>query len=267
MVNEQALLSDLVSAINAWTQGNRGRSLSGLARRTSVAYSTIRRIAQNESVPHPYTALSIAEVVMTTQQRLEFLKNHFPTIGNLMDEVYATNVRPDPNQESLSRFIRLEPHNRIFNIAATKKGTTRRAIAALCGQSGIEALDEMLDDTILVELPDGTIKYTHDNWVIGNVDDALVQVRQSTHHFVKQLVGTDGASLMHATGAVKPELVPKLKELVLNFMKDLNALKDNQDAEGDTHFFCDLMYSLYDRNDLRTDRRTKSECPNKELDE
>ncbi|RYZ63400.1 MAG: XRE family transcriptional regulator, partial [Proteobacteria bacterium] len=92
MVNEQALLSDLVDAINTWIDGNRSRSLSGLARRTGVAYSTIRRIAQNESVPHPYTALSISEVVMSTGQRLEFLKTHFPTIGNLMDECYGNKI-------------------------------------------------------------------------------------------------------------------------------------------------------------------------------
>ena len=249
MVNEQALLTDLVDAINAWTQGNRTRSLSGLARRTNVAYSTIRRIAQNESMPHPYTALSISEVVMTAQQRLDFLKKHFPTIGNLMDECYVNSVRSEPNEESLNRFIRQEPHNRIFNIAATKKGTHRKAILALCGQMGLDALEEMLDDTILVELPDGTIKYTRDNWALGNIEEALDQVRHSTEHFDKHLVGTEGASLMHATGAIKAELLPKLKELVLRFMKDLNALKDNQDAEGGIHFFCDLMYSLYDRNE------------------
>ncbi len=259
MVNEQALLADLVDAINAWMQGSRSRSLSGLARRTSVAYSTIRRIAQNESVPHPYTALSISEVVMTTQQRLEFLKKHFPTIGNLMDECYLSSIRSEPNEESLNRFIRLEPHNRIFNIAATKKGTSRKAILSLCGQMGIDALEEMLDDSLLIELDGGIIKYTHDNWAMGNIEDALSQVRHSTEHFEKHLVGTDGASLMHATGAVRAELVPKLKELVLKFMKDFNALKDDQNAEGSIHFFCDLMYSLYDRNEWNS-------SPNQELD-
>jgi len=259
MVNEQALLADLVDAINAWMQASRSRSLSGLARRTSVAYSTIRRIAQNESVPHPYTALSISEVVMTTQQRLDFLKKHFPTIGNLMDEVYVNSSRSEPNEESLNRYMKLEPHNRIFNIAATKRGTTRKAILALCGQMGLDALEEMLGEELLIELPDGVIKYTHDNWALSNIEVALDQVRHSTEHFEKQLVGTDGASLMHSTGAVRAELVPKLKELVLKFMKDFNALKDDQNAEGSIHFFCDLMYSLYDRNEWNS-------SPTQELD-
>ncbi len=249
MVNEQALLADLVEAIQAWTASSRNRTLSGLARRTSVAYSTIRRIAQGESSPHPYTALSISEVVMNTNQRLEFLKKHFPTIGNLMDECYVNSIRQDPNEEALQRFLRMEPHNKIFNIAATLHGTTRKNIIDLCGKPGGDALDEMLDDGLLCELPSGTIKYTHDNWAIGNIDLALEQVEHSTLHFDKHLIGTDGASLMHSTGTVKAELLPRVKELVVKFIKDLNELKDSEESEGGVHFFCDLMYSLYDRNE------------------
>ncbi|RYZ79064.1 MAG: hypothetical protein EOP04_28465, partial [Proteobacteria bacterium] len=247
MVNERALLADLVDAIQVWSTSSKSRTLSGLARRTSVAYSTIRRIAQGESAPHPYTALAISEVVMSTQQRLLFLKTHFPTIGNLMDECYVKAIRQEPSDETLQRFIRQEPHNKIFNIAATKQGTTRKAVGALAGKAGLDALDEMLDDALLHELPSGTIKYTHDNWAIGNIELALDQVKHSTEHFDKHLVGTEGASLMHSTGAVKPELLPKVKELVMKFMKDLNELKDHEDSEGGVHFFCDLMYSLYDR--------------------
>jgi hypothetical protein len=252
MVNEQALLADLVDAINAWLSGNKSRSLSSLSRRTNVAYSTIRRIAQNESVPHPYTALAISEVIMTLPQRVEFLKKHFPTIGTLMDECYSGAIRRDPNEESLRRFLRMEPHNRIFNIAATRAGTNRKAVLQLAGQVGLDAVDEMLDAGLLIETVDGRLKYTHDSWALGNVDDALDQIRHSIEHFQKNLVGTEGASLMHATGAISKEMVPRLKELVLKFIKDVNALKDLADAEGGIHFFCDLMYSLYDRQEWDT---------------
>lgn len=249
MVNEQALLADLVEAINAWLEGNRQRNLSSLSRRSNIAYSTVRRIAQNESVPHPYTALAIAEIVMTTMQRVEFLKKHFPTIGNLMDSCYTSQMRPEANDESLRRFLRMEPHNRIFNMAATKKGTSRFGVNRLCGQSGLDALDEMLEAGVLIEKQDGSVHYTHESWAIGNIEDALEQVRQSTDHFDKQLLGTEGASLMHATGSIAKEQVPRLKEIVLKFIKDVNALTEQPEAVGDVHFFCDLLYSLYDRHE------------------
>ncbi len=249
MVDEQKLLADLVDAISRWLDGGRGRSLSGLARRCNVAYSTIRRIAQNESTPHPYTALAISEIVMSTDQRIAFLKEHFPTIGELMDVCYAPEIRQEAHEEQLQKFLMREPHNRIFNMAATKAGTNRQAILRLAGELGIDALREMLDAAVLIEMPDGTVKYTDDSWAFGNIDDALEQVRHSTEHFDKSLVGTDGASLMHATGAIAKEHIPELKRLILQFIKDLNALKDRPDAEGGVHFFCNLLYSLYDRHE------------------
>ncbi|SME96449.1 hypothetical protein [Pseudobacteriovorax antillogorgiicola] len=249
MVDEQSLLKDLVDAISNWLEGGRGRSLSSLSRRCNIAYSTIRRIAQNESTPHPYSALSISEVVMTTPQRIAFLKKHFPTIGDLMDECYSPMIRPEANEGALKRFLAREPHNRIFNMAATQVGTHRDPINRLAGQLGIEALEEMLEAEILVEQADGTIKYTHDNWAIGNIEDTLEQVKHSVEHFDKSLVGTDGASLMHATGAISEDAVPKLKILIRNFIRDLNTLKNSPQSEGSVHFFCNLMYSLYDKEE------------------
>ena len=114
---------------------------------------------------------------------------------------------------------------------------------------GMEALSEMLEYGVLSEGLNGVVKYTHDNWAYGNIDDALSQIAHSVQHFDKELVGTDGASLMHATGAISKERIPELKRLILRFIKDLNALKDAPEAEGTVHFFCDLMYSLYDRHE------------------
>lgn len=250
LVNEQALLGDLVAAIEAWVQGGRNRSLSGLARKTNVAYSTIRRIAQNESVPHPYTALSIVEVVLPAQERLEFLKKHFPLVGNLMDECYDRKATDGTHvEEDVRRILRLDPHNLVFNIAATRAGTTRAAIRERCGQAGIDAIDDMIEAGILLESAEGKVHFVKDTWIHANADDMLEQVRQSTLHFDKRLIGTLGANLMHATGAIRPEKLPVLKTLVTNFIRDVIALKEDEAAEGDIHFFCDLLYSLYDRTE------------------
>ncbi len=249
MVDDQELLKDLVNAISAWIEGGRGRSLSALARRCSIAYSTIRRIAQHESTPHPYTALAICEIVMATEQRVVFLKKHFPIIGNLMEDCYSKNIRPEPNEEQLSKFLSQEPHNRIFNIAATSAGASRLAIRRLAGDIGIEALDEMVAAGILYEVDNDTVKYSHENWALGNVEDTLRQIRLGTQHFDKSLIGTDGASLMHATGAISAEAVPELKKLILKFITDVNSLKNRPQTEGGVHFFCNLMYSLYDKEE------------------
>jgi len=253
MTNEQLLLSDIVQAIHDWMAEGKNRSLSGLSRRCGVAYSTIRRIAQNESVPHPYTALSISEVVFNTQQRLVFLKKHFPTFANLVEECITTNTESE-SDDIKARFLRLEPHNRIFNMAATSKGVTRQSVATLCGTIGSDALNEMLDFGLLLESPDGAIKYSQNSWGTLNIESVLDQLRKSVDHFDKDLVGTDGAAIMHLSGSVKPEVLTKLKQLTVQYITDFIALKEAKESEGDVHFFCDLMYSLYDRREWESNR-------------
>ena len=253
MLDDSNLTMDLAQSIHDYLEGGRGRSLSSLAKRSNVAYSTIRRIAQNESQASPHTALAIVDVILPIEERMDFLRKYFPQIGSLVEDCYSKRMRREPNDERLRSYLRREPHNRIFNIAATRSGTTEMAIENLAGQIGLEALDEMICDEILLKADDGTIHFHEENWALGNIDDALEQVKHSVDHFDKTLVGTDGAALMHATGAIRKDLLPRVKSLVANFIRDINQLKDSSANEGDIHFFCNLVYSLYDKSELKED--------------
>jgi hypothetical protein len=115
---------------------------------------------------------------------------------------------------------------------------------------GIDALNEMLENDLLVEAKNNVYKYHEDNWALFNVSDLLTQLRHNVDHVDSKLIGTDGASLVHATGAIKKEKVPEVKKLIVKFANELAALKDDEDSEGNVHFFCGLTYSLYDRKEL-----------------
>ncbi|HYX32658.1 MAG TPA: hypothetical protein VE954_06060 [Oligoflexus sp.] len=253
MVNENALLDDLIQAIEAWLGGNKNRSLSSLSRRSRIAYSTIRRIVQNKSAPHPFTALAIVEVILTVPERVEFLRKHFPTLGELIDECSQPQLPELPIEESFQRYITLEPHNRIFNMAATLAGTNRPTIQRIAGEIGLEALEEMINAGLLAEDGQGGIRYHQRDWVFPSSDHALEQVKLSVEHFNKPLLGTSGASIMHATGAVRADVVPQLKALIMKFIEEFLALKNAKESEGTIPFFCDLVYSLYDQKDWDAD--------------
>ena len=83
-------------------------------------------------------------------------------------------------------------------------------------------------------------KYHEDNWALFNANDLLTQLRHNVDHVDPKLLGTDGASLVHATGAIKKEKVPEVKKLIVKFANELAALKDDEDSEGNVHFFCGL---------------------------
>ncbi|MFW7379101.1 MAG: hypothetical protein ACOH5I_09870 [Oligoflexus sp.] len=248
MQTKDGIMDDLREAINHWLESRKNRSLTMLANRTNRAYSTIRYIAQGERLPNESTILAITDIVMTTQQRVKFFKRYFPQIGDMMEKAYAPDIREEEHHEMLRRFINREPHNRIFNMAATSRGTTRTAVRKLLGQLGDEALQEMIDEGFLLAEDDDVVRYSSRSWAVNNIDDILTLLRSSLQHFDRDLIGTDGAALVHMTASVRPEEIPRIKELVSRFAQELSQLKNRPEAEGNVPFFCNLAYSVYDKN-------------------
>ena len=245
-----SLTQDLALSIQKYLEGNKRRSLSGLAKRSGIAYSTIRRIANQETHATSQSTLAIIDITLEINEKILFLKKHFPQIGDLMAAGYHQSVTKPKSQETLREFLRREPHNRIFNIAATKQGITKSQVRQLAGKIGIEAVEEMLTKEVLITDQNNVIRYHQPNWALGNIEDALHQVKQSTQYFGKALIGTDGANLMHATGAIKKDSLPELKKLITKFIHDVQRFKNDPANEGGLHFFCDLLYSLYDIHEL-----------------
>jgi len=250
MQTKEGIMDDLRLAINQWLESRKNRSLTMLANRTNRAYSTIRYIAQGERLPNESTILAITDIVMTTQERVKFFKRYFPQIGEMMEKAYAPDVREEEHHEMLRRFINREPHNRIFNMAATSYGTSRSAITKLLGQVGEEALQEMLDEGFLLAEDRDVVRYSSRSWALNNIDDILTLLRSSLQHFDRDLIGTDGAALVHMTASVRPEEIPKIKELISRFSQELSLLKNHPEAEGQVPFFCNVAYSVYDKNQL-----------------
>lgn len=248
MENSSALLEELKKAIDHWVQSKKSRSLSLLAHRTNKAYSTIRYIAQGERLPNESTIFAITDVVMETSDRIRFFKTYFPAIGEMMEKAYDREVRENPHHQHLRMFLQREPHNRIFNMAATNTGTSRQAIRMLLGDVGIQALNEIIESGILRENDRGAVTYESTSWALTNPDDVLTQISASLGQFDRSLLGTDGAALINMTGAVNSETLTKIKALIVQFAQDLSAIKNAPSAAGPIPFYCNLLYSLYDRN-------------------
>ena len=248
MDKKAAMLEDLQLAIEVWLNSKKTRSLSMLAHRTNKAYSTVRYIAQGERLPSESTIFSITDIIMPTTDRVSFFKKYFPKIGELMESAYSKDVRTEPHHEMIRRYLNQEPHNRIFNIAATNHGTNRKDIRLLLGDVGIQALQEMVDEGFLIEDDSGQVCYSSKSWALTDVGDVLSQIKMSVNHFDSSLVGTDAASLVNMTASVKEDQLPKVKELIQDFAHELSLLKNDEDAKGNVAFFCNLIYSIYDKN-------------------
>ena len=101
------------------------RNLSSLSRKTKVAYSTIRRIMKKEAEPNIVSVLAIVGAIMTIEERVAFLRTYHILLLESSSAKHTTTKVKDHRpecREILSEYLRREPHNKIFNMAATKAG-------------------------------------------------------------------------------------------------------------------------------------------------
>ena len=250
MAAKDPMIHELNERIDTWLEAKERRNLAILANMSQVAYSTLRRIRNNEAKAKATTVLAISEIVMHTSDRVKFFEKYFPSIGKIMASAYPQEDEFQAISEKVKKYLRRDPHNKIFNMAATSAGIAEKDIRRHLGEVGLVALEELLEDEVLFA-QNGRIKFARDHWTLANADDMLNQIRRSVDYFDKSLVGTDYAMLVNNTGSIKASHLPKVKALIEKFAIELAEIKNDPEAEGPVCFFCNVSYSLFDKAQIQ----------------
>ena len=245
----KALLADLQSAISEYLETHKNLSIQSISNKANVSYSTIRRILQNEANHvRDETILSLIQVIMSRPRRIAFLNKFYPSLGALIVDNRPDDVQLD--QEKLRLYRYKDPHNYILKMALTSHGTNRAAIQRVLGDRGTAALDEMIENRFLDEDSSGSVQSAASGTSIMNASDILYQIKKDSDYFDKSLVGSNLSRLAHLSASLNPDAYKKLIQLVNDFIKEADTLKESPDSTGQIPMYIDLMVSTYDRQSL-----------------
>jgi hypothetical protein len=247
----KALLAELQAAIADYLEAHQNLSIQAISNKAQVSYSTIRRILQNEANDvRDETILSIIQVVMSRPRRIDFLHRNYPALGALIDTDIPRDDNQNLDQEKLRLYRYKDPHNYILKMALTAQGTTRSAVKRILGERGLSALEEMLESRFLTEDATGAVYHGSKGSVIMNADDILYQIKKDTDYFDKSLVGSTFSRLAHLSASLNTEAYLELMEIVNDFIKKSERLKEDPNNQGRTPIFIDLMINTYDKDSL-----------------
>lgn len=250
------LSEDVRGVIEKYLEGHRSRSLATLSRSSGVSYTTLRRLYQREGHPTAEPVLKIVDATLTNDQKLEFLNRYYPEIAGAISKVQREAYSPSASrQEPLKPFYMRDPHNFILNLAQNNKGTTPADVRRLCGERGIEALQELIDHEILErDFVNREEVYRLPPLASHDADMALVQMKLSADHFDRSLIGTKAARLFHTTASVNVPTVERIHDILSSAIREIFALKDDPRNSGDVPLFVDLMMNVYDKTTLHPER-------------
>lgn len=246
------LQEDLQRVIESYLDGHRSRSLATLSRVSGVAYSTLRRFAQKEGNPTAEPVLKILDATLGTTEKLAFLDRHFPGIARTIAKYTGQASDQEPHAEEISMFYRRSPHNFILNLTININGTTVDTIQRLCGERGIEALDEMVECRILTrDYKTGAVKYRSESILIADPSLLLEQIRRSTDYFDRALLGTEAARVGHATAAVNRVGLARAHAILTDALRAIYEINEDPRYAGDIPYFVGALMNIYDKEPFK----------------
>jgi hypothetical protein len=251
------LSQDLQKVIEKYLEGHRSRSLATLSRVSGVAYSTLRRFAQKEGVPTAEPVLKILDATLGTSDKLAFLDRHFPGIARTIAKHTADKPDQEPHAEEIATFYRRNPHNFILNLTINARGTSVETIQRLCGERGLEALDEMVECGVLTrDFATGAVRYKDESIVIADPGILLEQLRQSVDHFDRSLLGTEAARVGHATAAVNRAGLARVHAVVTEALRTIYEINEDPRYAGDIPYYVGALMNIYDKEPFKKESQS-----------
>ena len=148
------LVTQLRDVINDYFTKYPNTSINGLAMRSNVGATTLRRILSLEikGDPSPHTVLNIASAI-SKEKRLSKLVQMFDgPMGELIRESFSTYVEvyaPHKFDPDLNEVLRDRVSYFVYKLTANRSGAREDEIFDLFGQPGVERLKKLRKDNLV----------------------------------------------------------------------------------------------------------------------
>lgn len=242
MERKPALAEALKNQIEGFLGERPNRSIASLARKSGLAYSTVRRLAQGEAQPEFSTVITVLGAILGREAFINFLQEYFPKEG----AVFATHFQSTErfSDEELDFFLRDEISNFIIHLSCTRHGSDVDTIKRILGERGLRKLDDLVEAGFIDRRPDGRLWFYKESFAYTNFETFLISNAIHTRIFDIKNIGSDGALLAHQTETVDQNGLKEIKQAGIDYLKKIMEIKKNN--PGAIPFFVTVMQNIYD---------------------
>ncbi|MBK9039112.1 MAG: hypothetical protein IPL83_08120 [Bdellovibrionales bacterium] len=243
-----ALNSEIREKIDNWLSFEAGRSVSELARRAKVPYSSLRRILQDETKPNYYTLASVLEAAGCGSEVGPLLSKQYPELSQILSifrekEVAAGDLVSSLDPDSIY----------VLAFLTCDKPVSLTELREEFGARGLRSF-EILKTRNVVELSeDGeTIKVLMPEICIRNPDDILKFIQSHLNFTNTANIYSNKATVAAMWGSMSFEGYTKAREVLKTAALTISKIRGSCPGEIPMHFTC-LLNSY---NDLHSVQNT-----------
>jgi hypothetical protein len=242
-LNEQ-----LKNIVNSYFERYPHMSINGLAQKSGVGATTLRRLVNNsgKGEPTPHVVLGLVSAT-TKEKRLSHLVTMFDgEVGELLKKSFAPYIEKEmPHQmnNDLNEALKDQISYFIYKLSANREGTDKMRISELYGKMGLERLSKLLKQGFL---------YIKKDQVHAKKKDFSLDLNVAADHlpelmkFYKPEQVKAGQNLFYTLSeTLNEEGIKKIKEVQKEAIKKVYDIMRSPFYEGKIPYFtvqvCDTL--------------------------
>jgi hypothetical protein len=197
-------------------------NLQSVADKTTVPYTTLRRLIGLKGNPQPETVIKIFSSLGEDELLYKYMNEYHPDIAKVMNLNYSHNQEYKFVDEENRRYFTSEDYFLILNLASTKSGTTEDEVAYTLGMVGVERLNHLAEEGILIADKNGRYFGANHNFKLSFAETKK-RVMMSMKHYRLDEAGSIHNWMSFQTESTNMEGLKALKKLN---QKHFNERKD-----------------------------------------
>ena len=230
------LVFALQNEIRMWLEGGRNRSLKGLAKKSGLGYSTIRRIESGEAQPQPHTAMKIVRVTRESAEQI-----HGWVLENIPE--YSSHSEPSANLGVIYRAF--------DKSSATHAGVFRELNFGACRESDLatkfgpgtkQAVEDFVSAKIALK-NESEVQLSESNVFVHNNENFVRELsKQNIDNFNPNLPGNVGFIEYLSTDDAGANAI---YYLMMEFEERLEKLRREHSKGGDRKIGVSGMMTMF----------------------
>ena len=138
------------NCIDSYLSKRPNLNLQSIEDKTTVAYTTLRRIHTLKGNPQPETVIRIFNALGEDELLYIYMNEFHPDIAKVMNMNFSHNQEYKFVDEKSRSYFTSEDYFLILNLASTNSGTTAEEVSHHLGTVGIERLNHLVSDGLII---------------------------------------------------------------------------------------------------------------------
>lgn len=197
-------------------------NLQSIADKTTVPYTTLRRLNSLNGNPQPETVIKIFNALGEDELLFGYMNEFHPDIAKVMQLNFSHNQEYQYVDSENKKFFVNENYFLILNLASTKSGTSKDEISYHLGAIGLERLDHLIEKGLIVTNQNGQLFGTNQNFKLS-FSDTKKRIEMSMKYYRLDEAGSSHNWMSFQTESINEAGLKALKKLN---QKHFNERKD-----------------------------------------